>query len=159
MANPWGSANEAIRALFEQQLGISSDYDTLQVVTIKSIIARSWSDFDKWAFPAIAIVGRVLGRSQTEHGGLGSRRMGKLYDYTMIGLVEGTLEQASEAVGELDKRIEQALLVRNLTIDGEAFRIATPKASALTSGRRPSNLNADWCYAATVMAVTIETST
>lgn len=159
MANPWSDIDVALESLLLSRLGIGGDYDVLHVVTAKSTIARSWSDFDKWTFPAVAIVGTRATRSQTEHGTLGSRKMGKVYQYVLIGLVEGTPEQVVGDIKELDKRLEQALLVRNLTVNGEAFRITTPGASALTSGRRPSNLNADWHYAATVMAVTIETST
>lgn len=157
--NAWSDIDTALESLLLSQLGIGSNYDTLQVVTVKSVIARSWVDFDKWTFPAIAVVGVRSTRSQTEHGGLGSRKMGKTYPYMMIGMVEGMPEQIIGDIKELDKRMEQALLVRNLTVNGEAFRITTPGASALTSGRRQSNLNADWHYAATVMAVMIETST
>lgn len=159
MASPWHDIDLALVNLFTDQMGVNSNYNTLTVATIKPVIVRSWADFDKWAFPAIAIVGTKASRTATEHGALGSRKLGKAYNYILIGLVEGTPEQANADIKEVDKRMEQALLVRNLTVNNEAFRIAAPEASALTSGRRASNVSAEWCYAATLMAVTIETST
>lgn len=159
MANPWLDIDLALVDLFADQMGVNSNYNTLVVATIKPVIVRSWADFDKWALPAIAIVGTKTSRTAVEHGALGSRKLGKVYNYILIGLVEGTPEQANADIKEIDKRMEQVLLVRNLTVSGEVFRIASPGASALTSGRRASNVSPEWCYAATLMAVTIETST
>lgn len=155
----WNNIDDGLIALFRNQLGEESAYQTLQVVTIKSIIMRAWSDFDKWIFPAIAIVGRLAGRNQTEHGTLGSRAMGKTYTYTLFGLVEGDAETAARDAKELDKRMEQALLVRSLEIAGEHFRISTPGASVLTAGKRASSVHPDWWYVATAMSATIQTHT
>lgn len=155
----WNDIDDGLLALLKTQLGESSAYQTLQVVTVESIILRNWSDFDKWIFPAIAVVGRLASRNQTEHGALGSRAMGKTYTYTLLGLVEGDAKSAVRDAKELDKRMEQALLVRSLEIAGEHFRITAPGASALTAGRRASSKHPDWWYVATAMSATVQTHT
>lgn len=112
----WVDTDAALVTLFDTQLGQNSDYDTLQVNYVASMIGMDATDWDTWAtegkLPAIIIQGRFTKPLEGSHGTILSTptHIAKEYQYIIGAVVDGDRATAEQSAKILIKRIEKIVL-------------------------------------------------